>query len=107
MALSASLFLRQNQSLVMTPQLMQSIQLLQMTHLELNQFIAQEIEKNPLLELSSAEQSEAFDAVPSSDSDRHDADNDKDIPAEGTPGDDWYEPEAHRTAERQIGRAHV
>ena len=50
MALSASLLLRQNQSLVMTPQLMQSIQLLQMTHLELNQFIAQEVEKNPLLE---------------------------------------------------------
>lgn len=52
MALSASLFLRQSQSLVMTPQLMQSIQLLQMTHFELNQFIAQEVEKNPLLEFS-------------------------------------------------------
>ncbi|MDQ0455327.1 RNA polymerase factor sigma-54 [Rhizobium paknamense] len=50
MALSASLFLRQSQSLVMTPQLMQSIQLLQMTHLELVQFIAQEVEKNPLLD---------------------------------------------------------
>ena len=53
MALSANLFLRQSQSLVMTPQLMQSIQLLQMTHFELNQFIAQEVEKNPLLEFSS------------------------------------------------------
>ena len=51
MALSASLFLRQSQSLVMTPQLMQSIQLLQMTHVELTQFIAQEVEKNPLLEM--------------------------------------------------------
>lgn len=50
MALSASLHLRQSQSLVMTPQLMQSIQLLQMTHIELNQFIAQEVEKNPLLD---------------------------------------------------------
>ncbi|MBY3050975.1 MULTISPECIES: hypothetical protein, partial [Rhizobium] len=45
MALSANLFLRQTQSLVMTPQLMQSIQLLQMTHFELNQFIALEVEK--------------------------------------------------------------
>ncbi|TCR90848.1 RNA polymerase RpoN-/SigL-like sigma 54 subunit [Rhizobium sp. BK376] len=36
----------------MTPQLMQSIQLLQMTHFELNQFIAQEVEKNPLLEFT-------------------------------------------------------
>lgn len=55
MGLSASLFLRQTQSLVMTPQLMQSIQLLQMTHFELNQFIAQEVEKNPLLEISAGE----------------------------------------------------
>lgn len=52
MALSANLFLRQNQSLVMTPQLMQSIQLLQMTHFELLQFIGQEVEKNPLLEIA-------------------------------------------------------
>ncbi|HUH50249.1 MAG TPA: hypothetical protein VLZ56_10410, partial [Mycoplana sp.] len=51
MALAASLFLRQSQSLVMTPQLMQSIQLLQMTHLELVRFIETEVEKNPLLEL--------------------------------------------------------
>jgi RNA polymerase sigma-54 factor len=51
MALAASLFLRQSQSLVMTPQLMQSIQLLQMTHFELNHFIEQEVEKNPLLEV--------------------------------------------------------
>src|SRR6218665_199658 len=51
MGLSASLFLRQSQSLVMTPQLMQSIQLLQMTHFELNHFIEQEVEKNPLLDL--------------------------------------------------------
>jgi len=55
MALSANLFLRQNQSLVMTPQLMQSIQLLQMTHVELCQFIAQEVEKNPLLEMASGD----------------------------------------------------
>jgi RNA polymerase sigma-54 factor len=61
MALSASLYLRQSQSLVMTPQLMQSIQLLQMTFLELNQFIAQEIEKNPLLELASGEEPIAVD----------------------------------------------
>ena len=34
----------------MTPLLMQSIRLLQLTHIELEQFIEQEIEKNPLLE---------------------------------------------------------
>ena len=61
MALSASLLLRQTQSLVMTPQLMQSIQLLQMTHLELSQFIATEVEKNPLLELASSDGPSDFD----------------------------------------------
>ncbi|MEO3386822.1 RNA polymerase factor sigma-54 [Mesorhizobium sp. CAU 1741] len=50
MALSAKLQLRQSQSLVMTPQLMQSIRLLQLTHVELERFIEDEIEKNPLLE---------------------------------------------------------
>ncbi|OLP53401.1 RNA polymerase sigma-54 factor [Rhizobium rhizosphaerae] len=55
MALSASLFLRQSQTLAMTPQLMQSIQLLQMTHFELTHFIEQELEKNPLLELAGSD----------------------------------------------------
>lgn len=74
MALSASLFLRQSQSLVMTPQLMQSIQLLQMTHFELNQFIEQEVEKNPLLEFSPNDaQGEGNHAAPDS------ADSDPDI----------------------------
>ena len=50
MALSAKLQLRQSQSLTMTPQLMQSIRLLQLTHAELERFIEDEIEKNPLLE---------------------------------------------------------
>ena len=50
MALSPKLDLRQTQALVMTPLLMQSIRLLQLTHVELEQFIEQEIEKNPLLE---------------------------------------------------------
>ncbi len=49
MALSAKLQLRQTQSLVMTPQLMQSIKLLQMTHVELERLIDEEIERNPLL----------------------------------------------------------
>jgi RNA polymerase sigma-54 factor len=52
MALSAKLQIRQSQSLVMTPQLMQSIRLLQFSHLELSAFIAREMEKNPLLELA-------------------------------------------------------
>lgn len=51
MALSAKLQIRQSQSLVMTPQLLQSIRLLQYNHLELQDFIAREVEKNPLLEV--------------------------------------------------------
>lgn len=54
MALSPKLDLRQTQSLVMTPLLMQSIRLLQLSHVELEQFIEQEIEKNPLLERDEA-----------------------------------------------------
>ncbi len=50
MALSARLNLRQSQSMVMTPQLLQSIRLLQFTHAELDRFIDEQIEVNPLLE---------------------------------------------------------
>ena len=42
MALSARLQVRQTQSLVITPQLMQAIRLLQMSGLELERFIAAE-----------------------------------------------------------------
>ena len=50
MALVPRLDLRQVQSLVMTPQLQQAIKLLQMSSLELAQFVEQELERNPLLE---------------------------------------------------------
>lgn len=50
--LSAKLQMRQNQSLVMTPQLLQSIRLLQFSHLELQTFIEGEMEKNPLLSVA-------------------------------------------------------
>ena len=59
MALSAGLQLRQSQSLVMTPQLMQSIRLLQFSHVELTRFIEQEVERNPLLELVSSDNDQA------------------------------------------------
>ena len=50
MALSAKLVMRQGQSLVMTPQLLQAIKLLQLSNLELASFIEEELERNPLLE---------------------------------------------------------
>ncbi len=51
MSLSPRLVQKQSQSLVMTPQLAQSIKLLQLGHTELMEFVQKEIEKNPLLEL--------------------------------------------------------
>lgn len=50
MALNQRLELRQGQSLVMTPQLQQAIKLLQMSNIELQAFVDQELERNPLLE---------------------------------------------------------
>src|ERR1700712_3022668 len=50
MALSAKLVMRQGQALVMTPQLLQAIKLLQLSNLELASFIEEELERNPLLE---------------------------------------------------------
>jgi RNA polymerase sigma-54 factor len=51
MSLGPRLDLRQSQSLVMTPQLRQAIQLLQYSNIEANQFIEDELLKNPLLAL--------------------------------------------------------
>lgn len=50
MALSTKLMMRQGQSLVMTPQLLQAIKLLQFSNLELASFVQEELERNPLLE---------------------------------------------------------
>jgi len=50
MALTQRLEFRQSQSLVMTPQLMQAIKLLQLSNLDLSTFVEEELERNPLLE---------------------------------------------------------
>lgn len=71
--------LRQNlsQSLVMTPQLVQAIKLLQMSHLELSGHVEDELEKNPLLERES--------------------ERDADDPAPQVEADDWHERELTET----------
>ncbi|MEL7031939.1 MAG: RNA polymerase factor sigma-54 [Pseudomonadota bacterium] len=53
--------MRQGQSLVMTPQLQQAIKLLQLSNIELAEFVAEEIEKNPLLERGENAAPEEFD----------------------------------------------
>ncbi|OZA92607.1 MAG: RNA polymerase sigma-54 factor [Erythrobacter sp. 34-65-8] len=50
MALGPRLDLRQSQSLVMTPQLQQAIKLLALSNLEIEAFIGEALEANPLLE---------------------------------------------------------
>ncbi|MDQ3245475.1 MAG: RNA polymerase factor sigma-54 [Pseudomonadota bacterium] len=55
MALGPRLDIRVSQQLVMTPQLRQAIQLLQLSNLELDAFLAEEIQKNPLLESAGGE----------------------------------------------------
>jgi RNA polymerase sigma-54 factor len=60
MALTQKLLIRQTQSLVMTPQLMQAIKLLQLSHLDLAAYVDGEVERNPLLERT-AEQDQARD----------------------------------------------
>ena len=55
MGLGPSLSIRQSQQLVLTPQLRQAIQLLQLSNLELDAFLAEEMSKNPLLEAAPEE----------------------------------------------------
>ena len=50
MALSARLTMRQGQSLVLTPQLLQAIKLLQLSSADLAAFVEEELERNPMLE---------------------------------------------------------
>ncbi|UCI27718.1 RNA polymerase factor sigma-54 [Mesorhizobium sp. B2-8-5] len=88
MALAAKLQLRQSQSLVMTPQLMQSIRLLQLTHVELERFIDEEIERNPLLERAEPQDDAAGDLSQKSET----------SPEKDREGD-WFEGEMEWSAE--------
>ena len=51
MKLGFNIRLEQSQRLIMTPELRQAIQLLQYNSLELNEYLKNEIEENPLLEM--------------------------------------------------------
>ncbi len=90
MALSPKLDVRQSQSLVMTPQLMQSIKLLQMTHIELDQFLDLEIEKNPLLDRIEAANDDFAGDDPASGEVE---------PVASTTEDDWFQIDAVGAAE--------
>ncbi len=72
MALTPKLELRQSQSLVMTPQLMQAIKLLQLGNLDLVAYVEAELERNPLLERDEGEERPVAEAQ-SADAARADA----------------------------------
>ena len=63
MALTQRLELKQGQSLVMTPQLQQAIKLLQLSNLELTEYVENELERNPLLEREEGPAGEAETAA--------------------------------------------
>jgi RNA polymerase sigma-54 factor len=64
MALSQRLEFRQSQALVMTPQLMQAIKLLQLSSLDLAAYVDGELERNPLLERAEADDNSPQGAEP-------------------------------------------
>ncbi|HEY6258473.1 MAG TPA: RNA polymerase factor sigma-54 [Xanthobacteraceae bacterium] len=78
MALTQKLQLRQSHALVMTPQLMQAIKLLQLSNLDLVGYVESELERNPLLERGG--EGEAEEPSPSADRE-----------AEASPQADWTE----------------
>jgi polyribonucleotide nucleotidyltransferase len=78
MALSTRLELRQGQQLVMTPQLQQAIKLLQLSRMELEETVNQELLENPMLEMEAegppaAGEADAADAERRSESDGWDS----------------------------------
>ncbi len=71
----------------MTPQLMQSIKLLQLTHFELERFVDDEIERNPLLERVEPQDDAASDQILKARDERDDS------------ADDWFESSGGQSAE--------
>ncbi|MBT9290913.1 RNA polymerase factor sigma-54 [Prosthecodimorpha staleyi] len=99
MALSAKLELRQSQSLVMTPQLMQAIKLLQLGSLDLVAYVEAELERNPLLDRDEGEERRADREAPDGGG-AAEAGTAPEAPAgpdgpgsgDGEPSADWAEP---------------
>src|SRR5450756_1904806 len=114
MALTQRLEFRQSQSLVMTPQLMQAIKLLQLSNLDLSAFVEEELERNPLLERASdgteppvagepmPERAEFSEPDDSGSSYGDDAAGDRSEMASGSAGDN-FEPAQEEWMNRDLG----
>ena len=85
MALMQRLEMRQGQALVMTPQLLQAIKLLQLSHLDLAAYVEAELERNPLLERAESER----DGAESENSAADGSDSDGGLP-ESDGAETWF-----------------
>jgi RNA polymerase sigma-54 factor len=65
MALSQRLELRQSHALIMTPQLMQAIKLLELSNMDLASYVEGELEQNPLLEAAAEAEANTSEAAAS------------------------------------------
>jgi RNA polymerase sigma-54 factor len=107
--LSQRLDLRQSQNLVMTPQLQQAIKLLQLSNLELAEFIEAEIAQNPLLEKKETESGES-DTAPDTSTDGREEEGGDDVQAEfdsAWEGDDKRESPEKTPADFDPGSANA
>jgi RNA polymerase sigma-54 factor len=94
MALTQRLQLRQSQALVMTPQLMQAIKLLQLSNLDLVAYVEAELERNPLLE-----RTVEGDTAPAADAESRSPDQ------AAASGDRWNDDQSERPAAAENDRA--
>jgi RNA polymerase sigma-54 factor len=96
MALTQRLQIRQSQALVMTPQLMQAIKLLQLSNLDLVAYVEAELERNPLLDRGA----EAEEAAPANGEGAQSAD--KPAATGEAPGGTEFEAGAQASEERVV-----
>src|SRR5208282_4321056 len=89
MALTQKLQIRQSQALVMTPQLLQAIKLLQLSNLDLVAYVEAELERNALLDRSVEDEPPPAEAIAASAPDK--------------PPPDDAEPGRQRTSELPAG----
>jgi RNA polymerase sigma-54 factor len=111
MALTQRLEIRQSHALVMTPQLMQAIKLLQLSNLDLASYVENELERNPLLERTgdaeaeqpAAEAGAAGDGAAVADWTAGDADMNGSAPERSANGLDDISPEDAPAAAARVG----
>ena len=103
MALTQRLEFRQSQSLVMTPQLMQAIKLLQLSNLDLVAFVEDELERNPLLERADQDGSPDREREPAASADYAEGDDAGFSGGEGEAAAGAFEPGAEEWMAPDLG----